>query len=64
LGSSHPASWLGSLFGSETFSTIQLVGRPNTGVGYYLGIGIGLSTYSGSARAVSSARSGTQKGVA
>lgn len=43
-------SWLLSLFGIEFMSSIQLVGRPNTGLFFYwIGYLIGLGGYGGSA---------------
>ena len=45
------ASWLLSLFGLSFLSSIELVGRPNTGFFfYYIGFILGLSSY-GSASA-------------
>lgn len=45
-------SWLLSLFGIPFLSTIEIIGRPNTGVFfYYIGFVFGLSAYgSGAAR--------------
>jgi hypothetical protein len=36
------ASWLLSLFGIPMFQNIQIIGRPNSGLSYYLGFAIGL----------------------
>lgn len=45
-------SWLLSFVGIEFLSSIQLVGRPNTGVFfYYIGFFIGLTSYGGGAQA-------------
>lgn len=35
-------SWLLSLFGVSFLSDIQIIGRPNTGFGYYCGFVIGI----------------------
>ena len=35
-------SWLLSLFGISFLSDIQIIGRPNTGFGYYCGFVIGI----------------------
>ena len=42
-------SWLAGLLGLSLMDSIQLVGRPNTGFGYYLGYGLGLLSYGGGA---------------
>lgn len=34
-------SWFLSLFGVSFFNDIQIIGRPNTGVFYYIGFAIG-----------------------
>ena len=38
-------SWLLSLFGIELFSNIQIIGRPNTGLFYYVGFVLGLAAF-------------------
>jgi hypothetical protein len=40
-------SWVLSLIGISLWENIQIVGRPNTGVFYYIGFVIGLSSLSG-----------------
>lgn len=40
-------SWVLSLFGVELLPNVEIVGRPNTGVFYYVGFFIGLSGYGG-----------------
>ena len=43
-------SWLLSLFGLSFLSSIEIIGRPNTGVFfYYIGFLLGLSAYGGGA---------------
>lgn len=39
-------SWIVSLFGFSLFESIEIIGRPNTGLGYYIGFALGLGTYS------------------
>ena len=39
-------SWLLSLVGISFLSDVEIVGRPNTGFGYYIGFIIGLCCYS------------------
>jgi hypothetical protein len=42
------ASWLLSLIGVNFLASIEIVGRPNTGIFfYYIGFALGLSTYGG-----------------
>lgn len=38
-------SWIISLFGFSLFESIEIIGRPNTGLGYYIGFALGLGTY-------------------
>lgn len=40
-------SWMLSLLGLDVFSSIEIVGRPNTGFGYYAGFAMGLLSYGG-----------------
>lgn len=40
-------SWFASLIGVSLFASIELVGQPNTGFGYYAGFVIGLLMYLG-----------------
>ena len=42
-------SWLLSLVGINFLSSIEIVGRPNTGLFYYLGFFLGLGAYGGGA---------------
>ena len=42
-------SWLFSLVGVDFLSSIELVGRPNTGFGYWAGFVIGFLCFGGSA---------------
>lgn len=42
-------SWVLSLFGSSFLQSIEIIGRPNTGVFYYFGFILGLGAWSGSA---------------
>lgn len=42
-------SWLLGLFGFSFLDSIQIIGRPNTGLWYYVGFAIGLSAYGGGA---------------
>jgi len=45
-------SWALSLFGFDFMSSIQIIGRPNTGFFfYYIGFVFGLSAYSGAGAA-------------
>lgn len=39
-------SWIASLFGFSLFESIAIIGRPNTGVGYYVGFALGIGAYS------------------
>lgn len=41
-------SWVAGLFGIDLFRSIEIVGRPNTGFGYYVGFLLGLSIGLGS----------------
>lgn len=43
-------SWVAGLFGVSFLDSIQLIGRPNTGLWYYLGFALGLGAYGGGAR--------------
>lgn len=43
------ASWVLSLLSIDLLSGVQIVGRPNTGLFYYIGFFLGLSVYSGTA---------------
>ena len=43
-------SWFLHLFGVEFLRDVQIIGRPNTGFGYYVGFIIGFFSCSGSAR--------------
>ena len=40
-------SWLFGLAGLSVMESVQLVGRPNTGTGYYAGYALGLLSYGG-----------------
>ena len=40
-------SWLASIFELSVFELIQIVGRPNTGLWYYVGFAIGFFAYGG-----------------
>lgn len=40
-------SWLLSVIGISAFQEIQIIGRPNTGLWYYVGLGLGLVSMSG-----------------
>lgn len=40
-------SWLLGLVGLDVFSSIKIVGRPNTGFGYWAGFVMGLMSYGG-----------------
>ena len=40
-------SWVMGLFGFSVFDSIQIVGRPNTGLWYYVGFAMGLFSYGG-----------------
>lgn len=42
-------SWLCSLLGFDVLSSVELIGRPNTGFIYYLGFSIGLFVLLGGA---------------
>jgi hypothetical protein len=42
-------SWLLSLVGISFLSNIEIVGRPNTGLIYYVGFFLGLGVYGGGA---------------
>lgn len=42
-------SWLVGLVGLAFMESIELVGRPNTGTGYYIGFAIGLCAFWGPA---------------
>lgn len=46
-------SWILSLFDIHVFEDIQIIGRPNTGLFYYLGFILGLSSGSGGVSTVS-----------
>jgi hypothetical protein len=41
-------SWICSLVGLDILSDVQIIGRPNTGLSYYLGFALGLLTIGGS----------------
>lgn len=44
-------SWIAGILGFSLFESIQIVGRPNTGLWYYVGFALGLFAYgSGAAR--------------
>lgn len=43
-------SWLLSLLGLDVLSSIEIVGRPNTGFGYWAGFVIGVLSYGGAKR--------------
>lgn len=43
-------SWVASLLGISFLDSIQLIGRPNTGIWYYVGFALGLGAYGGTAR--------------
>lgn len=45
------ASWLLGLVGISFLESVQIVGRPNTGFGYYAGFVLGLAAASGSSSA-------------
>ncbi len=38
-------SWLVGLFGFSILDSIELIGRPNTGLFYYVGFALGLFSY-------------------
>lgn len=40
-------SWLLSLLNLDLFSSIEIVGRPNTGFGYWTGFTMGILSYGG-----------------
>jgi len=42
-------SWAASLLGGSIFHSIEIIGRPNTGLFYYIGFTLGLGAWSGSA---------------
>ncbi|WP_397536127.1 hypothetical protein [Roseateles sp.] len=42
-------SWVLSLMGLDLLSSIQIIGKPNTGFGYWCGFLMGLASYSGAA---------------
>ena len=42
-------SWLAALVGWSVFDAVQIIGRPNTGLWYYVGFVVGLSFYGGGA---------------
>ena len=39
-------SWIASLFGFSLLESIAIIGRPNTGFGYYIGFALGIGAYS------------------
>jgi len=41
------ASWVCSLFGFDMLSSIEIIGRPNTGFWYYLGFLLGIGSLGG-----------------
>lgn len=45
-------SWILSLLDIHVFENIEIIGRPNTGIFYYLGFAIGISSGSGGASTV------------
>lgn len=42
-------SWILEVIGVSALDSIQIIGRPNTGIFYYVGFGLGCLTYSGGA---------------
>jgi hypothetical protein len=42
-------SWALSILGVDFLSSVQIIGRPNTGLFYYVGFFFGLSAYGGAA---------------
>ncbi len=40
-------SWVAGIFGFSILESVQIVGRPNTGVFYYVGFVFGLLVYAG-----------------
>jgi hypothetical protein len=40
-------SWLASLFGVDLWRNIEIIGRPNTGIFYYIGFFLGISSLAG-----------------
>ncbi|MDI1267876.1 MAG: hypothetical protein PSV40_02075 [Polaromonas sp.] len=40
-------SWMLGLLGLSFLESIQIIGRPNTGVGYYIGFVVGLTVFGG-----------------
>lgn len=42
-------SWLASIVGMSILDSVQIIGRPNTGLWYYAGFALGLCSYSGGA---------------
>lgn len=43
-------SWALSLIGLDVLSSIEIVGRPNTGFGYWAGFVMGIMSYGGAKR--------------
>lgn len=43
-------SWVVSLVGFSLMESIQIIGRPNTGVWYYIGFALGLVPYGSGSR--------------
>ena len=42
-------SWLLGLLGFSFFESVEIIGRPNTGLWYYVGFALGLFAYGGGA---------------
>lgn len=40
-------SWVLSLLGLDVLSSVEIIGRPNTGFGYYAGFAMGVLSYGG-----------------
>ncbi len=43
-------SWFAGLIGFSVLESIQIIGRPNTGIFYYVGFVMGLSAYGSSSQ--------------
>lgn len=43
-------SWFVGFFGISFLDSIQLIGRPNTGLWYYVGFALGFATYGSGAK--------------
>lgn len=48
--------WVAALFDYKLFQSVELVGRPNSGLMYYFGMLIGLAAYAGTTAASNKVR--------